>query len=186
MSAPSLEVLLDEDEIDTIVGRLAAEISAAYPRGVVLVGVLKGSVVFLSDLVRRLTIDPLVDFLAVTPYAPDTGRVRLVKDLDLDIGGHDVVLVEEIVDSGLTIAFLRAALLRRNPASVEVCTLLDRVSRRIVPEPLAFVGASIPDRYVVGYGLDHQGRYRNLSSLSVADPALLDADADAYVPALYG
>jgi hypoxanthine phosphoribosyltransferase len=168
------------------VRRLAAELSAAYDDGVVLVAVLKGSVVFLSDLVRAMTCAPILDFLAISSYERGTGRVRIIKDLDLDISGRDVVLVEDIVDTGLTLGFLVAELERREPASLAVCTLLDKPARRIVPADLRFVGFQIPDVFVVGYGLDFAGRYRNLDALAAGDLDELVADADVYVEALYG
>ena len=180
-----LSVLLDADGIDTTVNRLAAEISERYDDGVVLAGVLRGSVMFLADLVRALTIRPIVDFMAITPYAPGTGRVRLLKDLDLDVSGRQVVLVEDIVDTGLTSAFLRGELARRSPSSVAVCAFVDRPARRVVPVDIEHVGIEIPDEFVIGYGLDHQGRYRNLRMLATADLELLDTDPDAYVSTLY-
>jgi hypoxanthine phosphoribosyltransferase len=167
------------------VDRLAAEISAAYRDGVVLVAVLKGSVPFLADLVRSLTIVPEVDFLAISSYAEGTGRVRLVKDLDLDIAGRDVVLVEDIVDTGLTITYVLGELARRGPRTLEACTLLDKTARRIVPTPLRFVGFSLGDEFVVGYGLDFAERYRNLDLVAAGDLRLLQADPDAYVEVLY-
>lgn len=180
------KLLFEPAEIDRIVDDLAEQLSATYPDGVVLVGVLKGSVVFLADLARRLTTEALIDFLAVSPYVAGTGRVRLLKDLDLDVSGRDVVLVEEIVDTGLTVAFLRASIKRRGAASVEVCTLLDRAVARIVPVELGFVGATVSDDFLIGYGLDHEGRYRNTRSIALADEAVLAADPDAYVGVLYG
>ena len=151
----------------------------------VLVAVLKGSIPFLSDLVRRMTVVPVVDFMAISAYAPETGRVRLVKDLDMDISGRHVVLVEDIVDTGLTLHYLLAELGRRNPASLAACTLLDRTSRRIIPTPVRYRGFEIGDEFVLGYGLDFEQRYRNLDRVVVADLAVLRDDADAYVPSLY-
>lgn len=185
MVSPGLEILLDEDAIVATVERLAAELSEAFDDGVVLAGVLRGSVPFLSDLVRAMTIRPLIDFLAITPYTPNTGRVRMLKDLDIDIADREVVIVEDIVDTGLTTAFIHGELSRRSPRSVSVCTLVDRPARRVVPVELAHVGLEIPDRFVIGYGLDHRGRYRNLRVLAAADPEVLDADPDAYVATLY-
>jgi hypoxanthine phosphoribosyltransferase len=179
-------VLLDADDLDEIVSRLAAEISDRFDDGVVLAAVLRGSVPFMADLARALTIHPVLDFIAITAYSPGSGRVRMLKDLDIDITGRDVVIVEDIVDTGLTSAFLRAELSRRDPSSVSVCTLLDRPARRVVPVDLEFVGCEIPDEFVVGFGLDHEGRYRNLDLVAVADPELLRTDPDAYVEALYG
>lgn len=183
--AAGLEVLLDRVEVDAVVSRIATDISARYQDGVVLAGVLRGSVLFHADLVRALTVPSVTDFLAITPYSPGTGRVRLLKDLDVDISGRDVVLVNDIVDTGLTTAFLTGELGRRGPASLAVCTFVDRPVRRVVPVGLDFVGIEIPDQFVIGYGLDHDGRYRNLRVLASADPDVLAADPDAYVSVLY-
>ena len=166
--------------------RLGRELSAAHADGVVLVGVLKGSVPFLADLVRALTIEPVVDFLAVSPYTEGTGRVRIVKDLDLDLTDRAVVLVEDVVDTGLTTTYLLGELGRRGARSVEVCTLVDKVRRRVVPVPLRWVGFAVEDDYVVGYGLGHAERYRNLPLVASADLAALRADPDALVGELYG
>ncbi len=179
-------VLLNAAQIEGIIARLAAAMSARYPDGAVLIGVLRGSVPFLADLVRAMTVPVSVDFMAITPYAPGTGRVRLLKDLDLDIAGRDAVIVEDIVDTGLSTAFLYSELQRRRPRSVAVCTLLDRRVRRVVPVDIDFAGAEVTDPYVIGFGLDHEGRYRNLGLIAVADVEVLAADADAYVAALYG
>ena len=184
-------VLLDREALHAVVGRLGREISEAYrgertPAGdIVLVGLLRGSVVFLADLVRALTIDCAVDFLAVSSYAPGSGRIRLLKDLDIDIAGRDVVLVEDVVDTGLTLAYLLGELRQRAPASLEVCTLIDKQSRRIVPVPLRFVGASIDDPFVLGYGLDMAGRYRNLDLIAAAPFDEVRADPDMLVADLY-
>ena len=164
---------------------MAAEISEAHTDGVVLVAVLKGSIPFLADVVRSLSIVPVVDFMAISTYAPDTGRVRIVKDLDMDIAGRDVVLVEDIVDTGLTLHYLLAELGLRQPRSLEGCTLLDRTSRRIIPTPVHYRGFEIGDEYVLGYGLDFAQRYRNLDRVVVGDLAVLREDRDAYVAQLY-
>ncbi|HVM01640.1 MAG TPA: hypoxanthine phosphoribosyltransferase [Acidimicrobiales bacterium] len=174
-------VLISADELRAGVRRLAAELSAAYDDGVVLVAVLKGSVPFLADLVRALTVAPEVDFLAISSYAPDTGRVRIVKDLDLDIAGRDVVLVEDIVDTGLTLTYVLGELARRGPRSLEACALLDKATRRIVPTPVRFLGFTVGDDFVVGYGLDFAERYRNLDLVAAGDLAALRADPDAHV-----
>ena len=165
--------------------RLAGEISAAYDDDVVLIAVLKGAVPFLADLVRHLGVVPLVDFLAISAYAPETGRVRIVKDLDLDVFDRDVVLVEDIVDTGLTLTYLLGELRGRGARSVEACTLLDKSVRRIVPTPVRFTGFDIGDEFVLGYGLDFAGRYRNLDRVVTGDLDLLRADPDAYVGALF-
>jgi len=164
---------------------VAAEISEAHTDGVVLVAVLKGSVPFLADLVRAMTIRPVIDFMAISAYAPDTGRVRIVKDLDMDVTGRDVVLVEDIVDTGLTLHYLLAELGRRRPRSLAACTLLDRTSRRIIPTPVHYRGFEIGDEFVLGYGLDFAQRYRNLDRVVVADLAVLHNDPDAYVASLW-
>ena len=179
-------VLLTAAQIDEIVARLAAEMSSRYRDGAVLIGVLRGSVPLLADLVRAMTVAVSVDFMAITPYSPDSGRVRLLKDLDIDIAGRDAVIVEDIVDTGLSTAFLRSELERRRPRSVAVCTLLDRRVRRVVPVEIDFVGAEVSDSFVIGFGLDHEGRYRNLRLIAAADMELLAGDPDAYVPVLYG
>ena len=185
-AAPEPRVLLTAEQIDATVARLAAEMSARYPGGAVLVGVLRGSVPFMADLVRAMTVPVHIDFLAITPYTPDSGRVRLLKDLDFDIAGRDVVIVEDIVDTGLSTAFLRNELKRRGPRSVAVCALLDRRVRRVVPVELDFIGTDISDNFVIGFGLDHEGRYRNLRLIAAADIDVLTEDPDAYVPLLYG
>ena len=179
-------VLLDAEQIDAIIARLAAEMSERYRDGAVLIGVLRGSVPFLADLARAMTVPVCVDFMAITPYTPGAGRVRLLKDLDLDIAGRDAVIVEDIVDTGLSTAFLRSQLERRGPRSVSVCTLLDRRIRRVVPVDIDFAGADVSDTFVIGFGLDHEGRYRNLRLVAAADMELLAADPDAYVGAFYG
>lgn len=165
--------------------RLGRELSATHDDGVVLVGVLKGSVPFLADLARALTIAPVVDFLAVSPYAEGTGRVRIVKDLDLDVTGRAVVLVEDVVDTGLTTTYLLGELRRRGARSVDVCALVDKVRRRVVPVPLRWVGFAVEEDYVVGYGLGHAERYRNLPLVAAADLAALRADPDALLEELY-
>ena len=183
---PERRVLFTEEQIEATIARLAAEMSARYPDGVVLIGVLRGSVPFLADLVRAMTVPVSVDFMAITPYTPGSGRVRLLKDLDLDIAGQDAVIVEDIVDTGLSTAFLRSELERRRPRSVAVCALLDRRVRRVVPVEIDFAGAEVSDSFVIGFGLDHEGRYRNLRLVAVAEMELLADDPDAYVPVFYG
>lgn len=187
MTAPR-RVLVSGEQLAAGVARLAAEIDRAHPDGVVLVGVLKGSVPFLADLARAVTVPVLVDFLAISSFegAAGTGRVRLLKDLDLDIAERDVVLVEDIVDTGLTSAYLTGQLRRRGARSIEICALLDRASRRIVPVPVRFVGFEIGDEYALGYGLDFAGRYRNLGEVVEADLATLLAAPDAYVETVFG
>ncbi|MBV9284135.1 MAG: hypoxanthine phosphoribosyltransferase [Acidimicrobiia bacterium] len=182
MDAPTL---ISAAELKDAARRLAGELSAAYEDGVVLVAVLKGSVPFLADVLREMTIVPLVDFMSISSYAPDSGRVRIIKDLDIDVSGRDVVIVEDIVDTGLTLAYLLGELRRREPRSVAACALLDRAARRIVPTPVEFVGFEIEDLYVLGYGLDYAERYRNLDRVIEGDLDVLQGDPDAYVDDLY-
>jgi len=178
-------ILQDADDLRAATERLAREISADHPDGVLLVAVLKGSVLFLADLVRAVSVPVEIDFLGISSYAPDSGRVRLTKDLGTDLKDRDVVLVEDVVDTGLTLAYLLAQLRARGPARLEVCTLFDKQARRIVPQPLRYVGFEIGDEFVVGYGLDFRGRYRNLDLVAAGDLDALAADPDAYVGQLY-
>ena len=173
--------LIDRDELQEGVARLAAEVSAAYDDGVVLVAVLKGSVPFLADLVRSLTVSPVIDFMAISSYAPDSGRVRIVKDTEVDLYGRHVVIVEDIIDTGLTLTYLMGELAGREAASVDACALLDKSVRRIVPTPLRFRGFEIDDEFVLGYGLDYAERYRNLDRIVAGDLTLLRDNPDAYV-----
>lgn len=183
--ARALRTLITTEELRAGVARLASEISAAYDDGVVLVAVLKGSVPFLADMVRSLTVAPLIDFMAISTYAPDTGRVRIVKDTDIDLYDRHVVLVEDIIDTGLTLTYLLGELRGREPRSVEACTLLDKTARRIVPAPVRFSGFEIADEFVIGYGLDFAGRYRNVNRVLAGDLQALRDDPDAYVKELY-
>jgi len=178
-------VLIAGEELHGGVRRLAAELSETYEDGVVLVAVLKGSVPFLADLVRALTIVPEVDFLAISAYGEGSGRVRIVKDIDTDITGRHVVLVEDIVDTGLTLTYVLGELARRGPVSLEVCTLLDKAARRIVPLNLRFRGFRLGDEFVLGYGLDYAGYYRNLDLIAVGELDALRGDPRAYVEGLY-
>jgi hypoxanthine phosphoribosyltransferase len=156
--------LISAPKIQKRVGQLARRISRDHPRGLVAIGVLKGSYVFMADLLRRLSVPVFCDFLMVSSYhgARSQGEVRLLLDLSLSIEGQGVVLVEDIIDTGLTLHFLKKMLLARRPRSLKVCCLLDKPSRREIPLEVDYVGFAIPDRFVVGYGIDHNGRYRNL------------------------
>ena len=160
------QILVQQDELAHRVRALGAEISADYAgREPLLVCVLKGAVFFLSDLMRVLEVPCQVDFMAVASYGSQTetsGVVRILKDLDAPIAGRDVLIVEDIVDSGLTLQYLLRALRAREPASVEVCALLTKPERRKVELPIRYVGFEIPNRFAVGYGLDHAERFRNL------------------------
>ena len=160
------DILVRSEELQARVRELAAEISQDYAgRDLVLIGVLKGAVFFLSDLMRQLEVPCEVDFMAVASYGSATkssGVVRILKDLDAVIEDRDVLIVEDIVDSGLTLQYLLRNLGARNPRSLEVCALLTKPDRRKVDLPTRYVGFEIPDRFVIGYGLDHGERYRNL------------------------
>jgi hypoxanthine phosphoribosyltransferase len=160
------ETLVSAEDLRRRVGELAEEISRDYAgKDLLLVGVLKGAVFFLSDLMRQLSIPVEVDFMAVASYGSATkssGVVRILKDLDAAIEGRDVLIVEDIVDSGLTLQYLMRNLNGRNPRSLEVCALLIKPSRQKVDLPTRYVGFEIPNRFAIGYGLDHAERYRNL------------------------
>lgn len=182
---PAARVLHEAADLRVAARRLGREISAAHPDGVLLVAVLKGSVIFLSDLVREITVPVEIDFLGISSYAPESGRVRITKDLGTDLTDRAVVLIEDVVDTGLTLAYLLAQLKERGPASLRVCTLFDKRARRIVPQPIDYVGFEIGDEFVVGYGLDFRGRYRNLDRVAAGDLDALAADPDAYVSDLY-
>jgi hypoxanthine phosphoribosyltransferase len=183
---PPPSVLIDRESLASHVNRIAREITADHPDGVVLVGVLKGALIFLADLVRAITdIDVTVDFLAISRYAPDSGRVRILKDLDLDVGRRDVVIVEDLVDTGLTIAYLLSHVRERAPRSLDVCTLLDRPVRRIVPQPVRYVGQQIEDVFVLGYGLHYADLYRNVPYIVEVDRRVVLQRPEAYIDALY-
>jgi hypoxanthine phosphoribosyltransferase len=152
----------------------------------ILVGVLKGSTLFLADLIRAMDIDVVVDFMSISSYS-QSGVVQIVKDLDEDVLGRHVVIVEDIVDTGLTLNYLRKTLTQREPASLRAVTLLDKTARRIIPVPLELSAFEIPDVFVVGYGLDYQGLYRNAADiLAVRDLARLANDPRLIVPQLFG
>jgi hypoxanthine phosphoribosyltransferase len=165
------EILVQRDELAHRVRELGEQISDDYEgRDLFLVGVLKGAVFFLSDLMRHLRVPCEVDFMAVASYGSSTdssGVVRILKDLDAPIEGREVVIVEDIVDSGLTLSYLLRTLRARNPASLEVCALLTKPERRKVELPIKYVGFEIPNRFAIGYGLDHAERFRNLPYVAV-------------------
>lgn len=176
------EVLLTREQIDVRVGELAAQISRDYAgRSPLCVSVLKGAVYFLTDLTRALTIPAQIDFMAITSYGSArerSGVVRLIKDLDVEITGRDVLLVEDIIDTGLTAGYLLRLLAARAPASLRICTLLDRPYRRILDTlEIAYRGFEIPDRFVVGYGLDYRERYRHLPFIGVLRDEVLRGEA---------
>jgi len=167
------EVLFSEDEIQLRVSELAERINEDY-QGLepVLVAVLKGSTYFLSDLTRKIELPLSLDFIAIQSYgahSETTGAVKLLKDLDEPIEGRDVIIIEDIIDTGLTINYLIRSLKARSPRSLRICTLLDKSARRLVPVEIAYRGFEIPDVFVVGYGLDFEQKFRNLPYIGVLD-----------------
>ena len=171
------EVLVDTEALRARIAELGAEISADYAgRDLLLIGVLKGAVFFMADLMRKLTIPCEVDFMAISSYGASTdssGVVRILKDLDINIEGRHVLVVEDIIDSGLTLSYLMRNLESREPATLEVCALLTKPDRREMEVPVRYVGFEIPNRFVIGYGLDFGERYRNLPYVAVlSDDAL--------------
>src|SRR5205814_128518 len=171
------EVLIEPDALSARVAELGAEISADYAgRDLLLIGVLKGAVFFMADLMRKLTIPCEVDFMAISSYGASTdssGVVRILKDLDINIEGRHVLVVEDIIDSGLTLSYLVRNLEAREPASLEVCALLTKPERREIDVPVRYTGFEIANRFVIGYGLDFAERYRNLPYVGVLDESLV-------------
>ena len=164
------EILISERQIQTRVAEMAADIRRDFPDDVHLIAVLKGAFVFLSDLVRAIPGKVSLDFMATSSYAAGTttsGEVKLVKDLDLTLDGRNVIIVEDIVDSGLTLHYLHEILRARNPRTLRTACLLSKPSRRRVDVPVEYVGFTIEDRFVVGYGLDYAEQYRNLPYIGV-------------------
>jgi hypoxanthine phosphoribosyltransferase len=171
------EILIGEEALSTRVAELGAEVSADYEgRDLLLIGVLKGAVFFMADLMRHITVPCEVDFMAISSYGDSTdssGIVRILKDLDINIEGRDVLVVEDIIDSGLTLSYLMRNLDSREPASLEVCALMTKPARREIEVPVRYVGFEIPNRFVVGYGLDFGERYRNLPYVAVLSDDLI-------------
>ena len=175
------EILIEEDALRRRVAELGAEISADYDgRDLLLVGVLKGAVFFMADLMRHLAVPCEIDFMAISSYGASTdssGVVRILKDLDINIEARHVLVVEDIIDSGLTLSYLMRNLEARGPASLEVCALLTKPERREIEVPVRYVGFEIPNRFVIGYGLDFAERYRNLPYVGVLDARLIPEGA---------
>jgi hypoxanthine phosphoribosyltransferase len=171
------KVLVDEQSLRNRIAELGADISSDYAgKDLLLVGVLKGAVFFMADLMRHLSIPCEVDFMAISSYGASTdssGVVRILKDLDINIDGRNVLVVEDIIDSGLTLSYLMRTLEARSPASLEVCTLLAKPTRREIDVPVRYTGFEIPNEFVIGYGLDYAERYRNLPYVAVLDPQML-------------
>jgi hypoxanthine phosphoribosyltransferase len=179
-------VLLDAPTLASHVRRLGREIAHDHPDGVVLVGVLKGALIFFADLARAVpAVEVSVDFISISRFAPDSGRVKILHDLATDITGRDVVLVEDIVDTGLTLAYLMAQLGARDPRRLSACALLDRPKRRIVPQEVRYRGVELEEEYVLGYGLHARDLYRNLKFVIAGDRDVIAADPGAYVDDVY-
>ena len=165
------EILIKEDDIQRRVAELGEEISRDYEgKTPILVSVLKGGIIFLADLVRELNMLHEIDFMSVSSYNGGTessGVVRILQDLSINIEGEDVIIVEDIVDSGLTLDYIRSILLARHPKTLRICTLLDKKPKREIDVPLDYVGFEIPDAFVIGYGLDYDQKYRNLPYIAI-------------------
>jgi hypoxanthine phosphoribosyltransferase len=171
------EILIGEKELQARIAELGQAISSDYQgKDLLAVCILRGAVIFLSDLTRHITVPHEIDFMAVSSYGgtrtESSGVVRIVMDLKTNIQGRDVLIVEDIVDSGLTLSYIISNLKTRRPASLRVCVLLNKQERREVDVPLDYVGFDIPDKFVIGYGLDYDEKYRNLSFIGVLKPEL--------------
>ena len=169
------EILIDTDALAARVVELGSQLTGAYAgRDPVLVSVLKGSLVFLADLMRAMDLPSSIDLMEVSSYAgtETSGQVRILKDLSKPIEGRDVIVVEDIIDTGLTLNYLLGYLADRRPASIKICCLLDKPARRLADIPIDYIGFTIPDRFVIGYGLDYEERYRNLPYIGVLKPSV--------------
>jgi len=164
---PSLEVLISAEQIQARIQKLGAQIDRDYPQGpVYLITILKGACFFLADLARAMKTPARIEFVGISSYGKGkttSGEVKLTKDLDVSIEGHDIVIVEDIVDSGVTLSYLLKIFAQRKPKSLRIATLLDKPERRLRPVEVHYVGFTIPDKFVVGYGLDYAEDYRNLN-----------------------
>jgi hypoxanthine phosphoribosyltransferase len=173
MTDPNLRVLISSDRIRTRIHELGEQISSDYPDGPLhLICILKGATFFMSDLARAMKRDVYVDFMGISTYGKGkttSGEVKVTKDLDISLEGADVLVVEDIVDSGVTLNYLLHVLEQRKPRSIRIVALLDKPERRLRPVPVSYVGFQIPDEFVVGYGLDYDEKYRNLDDICVLD-----------------
>ena len=174
MKEDVLRVLLSEDEIREKVRELGGKITADYKNSnLMLVTVLKGAVVFLADLMRQIDVPAEIDFMVVSSYGSgvkSSGVVKIVKDLDVPLAGKDILIVEDILDSGLTLSYIKELLESRGPRSIRIATLLDKPSRRKVDLQADYIGFSVPDEFVIGYGLDYDEKYRNLPYIGILKP----------------
>ncbi len=170
------EILFTAEQIQEIVQRIGKKISEDYAdKDLIMISVLKGSLMFMADLMRAVTIPCSIDFLSVSSYGAGTtttGEVKILKDLDISLEGKDVLVVEDILDSGMTLSFLLKSLKARNPRSIRLCTLLDKPERRRVNIQADYVGVQVPDKFIVGYGLDYAEKYRNLPYIGVLKPEI--------------
>src|SRR5215471_9275579 len=173
MTDPKLKVLISSAQIQARIKELGAKISADYPTGNLhMICILKGAAFFMTDLVRAMSRDVFVDFMGISTYGKSkssSGEVKVTKDLDISLEGADVLVVEDIVDSGITLNYLMHVLEQRRPKSLRIAALLDKPERRVRPVPVSYVGFQIPDHFVVGYGLDYAEKYRNLDDVCVLE-----------------
>ena len=178
MKQDILKTLVSEEELREKVAELGRQISHDYEgKSLLLVSVLKGSVVFMADLMRAITIPARIDFMSVSSYgsgAKSRGVVKIVKDLDIPLEGYDLLIVEDILDSGNTLSYLKEILSSRGPKSIRICTLLDKPERRTADIAADYVGFAVPDEFVVGYGLDYDEKYRNLPFIGVLKPEVYE------------
>ncbi len=172
------EVLLSQEKIREIVRELGEKITKDYEgKNLLVVSILKGSIMFMADLLREIKLDCKIDFMAVSSYGSSTrtsGSVKIIKDLNIDLTGYDILLVEDILDSGVTLSNLKELLMLRKPASLKICAFLDKPERRKADIVADYKGVSIPDEFVVGYGLDFDERYRNLPFVGILDPSVYE------------
>lgn len=171
-------VFFSQEDLEQIVTRLGKQISEDYQdKNLLLVSILKGSIVFMSDLMRSITIPCRIDFMAVSSYGSginSSGTVKIIKDLDLNLEGYDLLIVEDILDSGRTLSSLMDMLSLRKPKSIEICTLFDKPERREADVKAKYIGAQVPDAFIVGYGLDYDEKYRNLPFVGVVKPEIYE------------
>ena len=182
LAADIQEVLITAEDVQQRVREMGQAISQDYAgRNPLLVGVLRGVVFFMADLLRSITIPVEMDFMAVSSYSPETrskGFVRLVKDLEIPLAGRHVLFVEDVIDTGLTLGYLLRTLQARGPASLEVCVLFNKPKHRLIDIPVKYTGIDLPDRFVVGYGLDYRERYRNLPFVGLLKPEAMHGNAE--------
>lgn len=176
MNYSEVEVLISAEELETRVQELGRQISQDFAgEKIIAVGILKGAFIFMADLVRNINLPVEIEFMAVSSYgksAASSGEVRILKDLDCSIEGKNIIIIEDIIDTGLTLKYIREILLKRQPRNLKMCCMLDKPSRRQAEIDIDYIGYSIPDHFVVGYGLDYSGRYRSLPYIGVLHPSV--------------